>query len=119
MPTVPSSNVLPFTGGPQAQQKVPDTFLMMAAADLHEAGRLFQPQGGQYIGDLGHDDDLSYDRSEPYGRRNGDTIERHTDPKEIMKKAAPDEEGYTLPDNPTLFIRKKKPGQGKDEALTS
>ncbi len=43
MPTVPS-NVVAFTSAPQTQPKVDSTFLMMAASDLHEAGRLFEPQ---------------------------------------------------------------------------
>lgn len=69
---------------------------------------------GKYIGDLGKDDDLSYNSSIPIGRRNGDKIERHTDPEEYMKSLPADQEGYTLPDNPTLFIRKKT-----DEPLVS
>lgn len=39
--------VVPFTSrdamSPAPQPKVPDVYLMMAAADLHEAGRLFEP----------------------------------------------------------------------------
>lgn len=45
MPTVPN-NVLPFASGPKPTGKIDDTYLMMAAADLHEAGRLFEPFTG-------------------------------------------------------------------------
>ena len=41
MPTVPS-NVVAFNGPTQKPTLVGDTYLMMAAADLHEAGMLFE-----------------------------------------------------------------------------
>lgn len=89
----------------------------MAAAQMNAEGRLIKPKaqkGGEYIGELGKDDDLSFTTSVPIGRRNGDKIEQHTDPKDVMKNQPADSEGYTLPDNPTLFIRKKV-----EPALTS
>lgn len=64
--------------------------------------------GGTYIGELGADEDLSYDSSVPIGRRNGDKIDLHSDPAEVMKTLPKDSEGYTLPGNPSLWIRKKK-----------
>lgn len=72
------------------------------------------PETGKYLGELGADEDISYDSSMPIGRRNGDSIDFSIDPKEAMKKLPPDQEGFTLPGNPILWIRKKR-----DEALTS
>jgi hypothetical protein len=92
----------------------------MAAAQMHSEGRLIANndkdagKGGEYIGELGKDDDLSYTHSIPFGRREGDTIKRSADPKDLMKDQPEGTEGYTLPGNPTLFIRKKA-----EEALTS
>lgn len=40
MPTVPSNVVA--LNAPQARPKIDETFLMMAASDLHDAGHLFE-----------------------------------------------------------------------------
>lgn len=65
-----------------------------------------QTSPGKYIGELGGDEDISYDRSVPIGKRNGDTIDFHSKPGDI--KLEPGEESFTLPGNPYLWIRKSK-----------
>lgn len=116
MPIVPFTSAGRTESGKPLPPPPPEPFALMAAATMHAEGRLIEPndKGGAYIGELGKDDDLSYDRTLPIGRRNGDKIERTADPKELMKNLPAGDEGYTLPDNPHLFIRKKT-----DEALTS
>lgn len=86
----------------------------MAAAQINELAK--SAGGGSYIGNLGKDDDLSYDRTEAIGRRGDDgKVERSADPAKIMRGLPEDQEGYTLEDNPHLFIRKKKPGDKKPD----
>lgn len=111
---------------PGARPQVDPVWLAVAAGDIHGEGRLFMPQptdapqqvadkkGGTYIGDLpdtARDDDLAYDRSEPIGRREGPEgkVKRNKTPTEMLMLMNPDEEGFTLPDNPHMFIRKKRP----------
>jgi len=43
MPAVPRSNVVPLPQQPQ-MPKVDPTYLAMAAAIMHEQGRLFEPE---------------------------------------------------------------------------
>ena len=114
MPTVP---FMPKASAPQ----IDETFVAMVAADLHGAKMLFK-ETGTYIGDLGNDDDLSYDRTEAIGRRGEDgKVKRTVDPAERMRQLPEGQEGYTLPDNPHLFIRKKRPpkaGGGPEDLIS-
>lgn len=64
-------------------------------------------KSGEYIGELGKDDDVSFDRTLPIGRRGDDgKVQYHIDPKDVPLQ--PGEESFTLPDNPHLWIRKSK-----------
>lgn len=67
-----------------------------------------------YLGELSHGDDLSYDRTE-VGANQPMTKE---DALERSKKLPMDEESYTLPNNPYLWIRKKTPSSGKEDEST-
>jgi hypothetical protein len=75
---------------------------------------------GDYIGDLPYRADGPPELGIAIGRRdeNGNVI-RSQDPNVIMKARPDDEEGYTHPNNPFLWIRKKKPGHGNEGPLTS
>lgn len=75
----------------------------------------------KFLGELGQNDDLSWDRTEAIGRRGEDgKVEYHTNPGELSKKKLlPDEESYTLPDNPHLWIRKIKPPKESQSDLIS
>lgn len=96
----------------------------MAAAQMHAEGRLFaqndQSKGGKYIGELDPkdiDNNTVFDdvtTTVPYGRRNGETIEKRVEPEDIMKNQPADSEGFTIPGNPYVHIRKKT-----EEPLTS
>lgn len=69
--------------------------------------RRINDKPGEYIGELGKDDDVSFDRTLPIGRRGDDgKVQYHIDPKDVPLQ--PGEESFTLPDNPHLWIRKSK-----------
>lgn len=75
---------------------------------------------GDYIGELPFRPEGPPELAIAIGRRGEDgKIIRNKDPAVEMLKRPADEEGYTNPDNPYLWIRKKQPGEGDSSALTS
>lgn len=114
MPVVPISTAKRAQASAPSRQPPDEPWALMAAAQMHAEGRLVAPQA--YIGELKEGADLSFDRTVPLGRRGEDgKVQRQREPGDI--KLNPDEESYTLPDNPHLFIRKKR--EPRLEDLTS
>jgi hypothetical protein len=111
MPTVPGNNVVQM---PQPQ--IEPTYLAMAAATMHEMGRLVEPEpktklAGDYMGNYTH---MSKEDQDAWDKEWSEAVEFKGKPQDFMKTLPKDVEGSDTDSSKLMFLRKKKPPGPED-----